>query len=672
MPPPMPTRRGVHRPDLGVALLWAVRVGIVLVLLTPLIVNRDLYFPFVVGKAVYARSVIEITFAIWVALILFHRQHRPHPSWILLAFGAWVAVSWVAALLGVSPTRSLWSTYERMQGVFDLVHWFAFIVMAASVFRSPAAWRGLLGIGLGLGTLVCALALGPYYGVLSSNLAGSAEPMLFGTLGNPAYVGAYAMINALLGVGLLLWSFGCPERDEPAPKTPVARRRGAKRRRPGFNKGPWVGGLCTIAISINLWAMWLSGMRSALAGLLAGCLAFALAYIAWGSKRSVKKAALAMIVAAAAVVALFPITRLPELAPIVDASWMLSKISWTDLDDPNVIGRLTSAAAGLRAFQDKPLLGWGPENYLIGWGRHFDKDTALEQERFDQAHNKLLEELTTKGAIGLSAYLSIWVAMAYVMIKSFRCRSGYDQFVIGVMGAALIAYFVQNLFLFDSPSTLVPFSILVAYAVWRESRIGVGEGARSAGWARMPALWQRWSARFSGTVSATAAASTAVAVTALVLASLLLCNARVYSAAASALDGTRQHRVWADRVASYRRSIREFPGLANSVRMQLIADAAAEFREMFQGKSRMSDQAFRETVDLVLTEGGAGLGTEPENWLLEAWLAQFLQLAALRNPTYLGVARTHVERALARAPRTHEATSVLEAQERIEELLDRG
>ena len=246
-----PVRPG--RPDPVVGLRWAVRVGVVLVLFTPLIVTTELVFPFVVGKALYARAVIEILFAFWIALVVRDGEQKPPVSRVLLAFGAWVLASWGAGLLGVSPTRSLWSTYERMQGVFDLAHWLAFAIVAASVFRSLRDWRVLLGVNVAVSGLVCGLGVAQHFALVDPGwLLGSSRPG--SSLGNPNYLGAYAMVNALIGLGLMMESLGSSR--------PCARR---------------LGGLWTVALVVNGWALWLSGTRSAVAGLVAA--GFALAVV---------------------------------------------------------------------------------------------------------------------------------------------------------------------------------------------------------------------------------------------------------------------------------------------------------------------------------------------------------------------------------------------------------
>ena len=410
------TARRADEPNLGHILLWGVRVGVLLVLITPLVVSEGVFFPYVVGKAVYARSMIEITFALWVPLVLLYREYRPPRSWVILAFAAWLALSWVAGLLGVSPTRSMWSTYERMQGIFDLAHWFAFVLMASSAFRSLVDWRLLLSVNLALSSLMCALGLGQHFGAWDISYLGESS-RIQSTLGNATYVGAYAMVNAMTGVGLLVHSLGRVRSEGRAVGR--ARQRARRRRRegaagPAFDYLPLVRVLWGIAVLVNLWALWHSGTRGAAAGLLAGVLVFAVGYGVWGRVRPARIVAAGLVAAVMVAAGLFIVVRTTDaLDPVVESSLMLERLSRVGLEDSSIKGRFVSAGAGLTAFRDRPLFGWGPENYLVAWGRYFDLDSGI-RERFDQAHSKVIEELTTKGAVGALAYLGLWGSMAYV------------------------------------------------------------------------------------------------------------------------------------------------------------------------------------------------------------------------------------------------------------------
>ena len=139
--------------DLEKPLLFLIRICILLVLVTPLIVttaplpqDMQTFYPYIVGKALYSRLMIIISLALWLILIINRTEYRPKKSWILSAFTIFLLMSLIASLFGVSPIRSFWSTYERMQGMIDLIHWFAFVVVAVSVFRNPNSIRMLLKI----------------------------------------------------------------------------------------------------------------------------------------------------------------------------------------------------------------------------------------------------------------------------------------------------------------------------------------------------------------------------------------------------------------------------------------------------------------------------------------------------------------------------------------------
>ena len=132
------------------SLATTARVLIGLVLLTPLIVMSDpfpgTFFPFIVGKALYARTMIELAFLVWVLLAMRSPAYRLRRTWLVALVGGYILAMGLATLFSVSPQRSLWSTYERMMGLFDTAHWFLLIVMTGACFSAPTwpsehSWR---------------------------------------------------------------------------------------------------------------------------------------------------------------------------------------------------------------------------------------------------------------------------------------------------------------------------------------------------------------------------------------------------------------------------------------------------------------------------------------------------------------------------------------------------
>ena len=658
-------------------LLWTVRLGVLLVLAMPLIVRSDVYFPFIVGKAVYARCVIEITFALWLVLVLFNPRYRPPRSWVIVALGLWLAASVIAGFMGVSLVRSVWSSYERMQGLFDQAHWFAFILVAGSVFRTLAGWKWVFSVNLGVSAVVALLGLGQHFDVLNSNLLGS-EGRITSTLGNATYLGAYTMVSALVGVGMIVHSLGQQATDRVGSigRRRSSRRRGRRRaaRDPvRRNYVPWLRALWLLMISVNMWALWLTSTRGAVAGLAVGMAVFAIGYALRGSIPAARWAAYGILIVALAGPVLFVASRTTTVFdPVVESSTMLRRISSVGTGDMSMRGRIVSVVAGLRAYRDRPLFGWGPENYLIAWGRYFDAESGIRQ-RFDQAHSKVIEELTTKGALGLLTYMGVWLAAAAVVVRSLRRRREYDQLFIGIVGATLAAYFVQNLFLFDTPTTVMQLSLLIAFVVseemWARSHAQQAASDRRESPSGRPGFPRRWDHNLrlpevSGLLRSWIGMGAVIAlVAALTIFSLAQLNFKAYSGAAATLQATIPQSTWSDWLDAFDRAIAEFPALANYPRIVLVDRASAQMADM-------TDEDFEKTVELITTEGQRGLAAEPENWRLQANLGEFFQVAATRDPAYLKIARVHVDEAVELAPNTREVLEVSRRQELLEELLE--
>ena len=147
-------------------LLNTTRLVLALILVTPLIVTDEplpvTYFPFIVGKALYARTLIEIGFGVWLVLVMRNSSYGIPRTWLLPIFGIYVAVTLASAFAGVSFDRSMWSTYERMQGWVDLLHWFVFVVVLVSTHRTWDHWRTLLNFNLGVSILLGLMGLAQY------------------------------------------------------------------------------------------------------------------------------------------------------------------------------------------------------------------------------------------------------------------------------------------------------------------------------------------------------------------------------------------------------------------------------------------------------------------------------------------------------------------------------
>ena len=121
---------------------------------------------------------------------------------------------------------------------------------------------------------------------------------------------------------------------------------------------------------------------------------------------------------------------------------------------------------GLQSFAQRPLLGWGPDNFYVAYDANVTADAFSKMAvTVDAPHNKVIEELATKGIVGFIPYISIWILIAIVYIRYLRFRENVHWELAVFVAAASVGYFVQNLFLFDTASTSLQFYLLLSAAV---------------------------------------------------------------------------------------------------------------------------------------------------------------------------------------------------------------
>ena len=101
-------------------LFWIVRLCIIGIVLAPLVLSPHTVFPFVVGKSLWIRSLIIIAVTSFSILAFRKPEFRPKFSKILIVFGFFILINFIAAVYGLSFTKSFWSNWVRMDVVWVL------------------------------------------------------------------------------------------------------------------------------------------------------------------------------------------------------------------------------------------------------------------------------------------------------------------------------------------------------------------------------------------------------------------------------------------------------------------------------------------------------------------------------------------------------------------------
>ena len=166
--------------------LWIIKGAIFVVPFIPLYISGVLFFPFITGKALVFRVLVEIMFAAWIALMLFYKEYRPRASPPLYALIGFVAIITLASLFGVDFSRSFWSNFERMEGLLAHLHLFAYFLVTAHVFKKKD-WLVFFECMGGAGLIQNVYGLSQRLGYIGSPQGGF---RIDGTIGNSTYVAA--------------------------------------------------------------------------------------------------------------------------------------------------------------------------------------------------------------------------------------------------------------------------------------------------------------------------------------------------------------------------------------------------------------------------------------------------------------------------------------------------
>ena len=614
-------------------LLAGVWFGIGLLLLTPLVVTVETAFPFTVGKAVFSRIVICTVFALWMPLALASAALRPPRSWVLVLLAAGFLIAVLAALLGINVERSLWSNYDRMQGVVNSAHWLAFTVVIVSVVRGGHQWRVLLGMNVGVSVVVAALAIGRFHGLNMIYLADIAERSwrVAGSLANPTMLGHYALLNCFVASGLAAWAFTArgPHRDGNA--VPV-----------------WICALFALAAALNLWAMALSGSLGAYVAFVLALGSLALAYALYGQGKAARRVGLGGLMTAVALGASLGFLFFVENPLQVRAqdNPLMQRLAFASLEGRTTRTRLAAWEAGFHGVAERPILGWGPENYIVPYGK-YGEGAASTVAAHDRAHNELVEEAATKGLLGAAAYIAIWV-LTFVVVARYakgwrdargapRARFGgtsVGQALAMYVGTALVADVLMKQTLFAHVVGTVQYTLLIGVVIGIEDHM-----RRDGAGPRMP---KRLSDAASRCFAPAWSRILVVALTA-GLASIATYSSFAAHAGAKTLLLFASPR---STLADLDRAIGAFPPIANYVRRLFLDDLANNWRHLrIQQRAEAARVLARADVEAAAAERA-----EPRNWVVIHSIARLYRVVASTDPEYRDKAEHYLQRARDLAP----------------------
>ena len=392
------------------------------------------------GTLAYFDVTPKIAFLlIGTALILLYRAEntrnitailssQPGRWWVALLAIQWLS-SGIATAFSTHPRLSFDGGTWRRLGFLSETGVLLFVLFAGAwLARDRNNVRTLLRASTAAGALAAFYGIAQYFGwdpllPVKAYQAGEGPLTIVrppGTLGHADYFGAWLVIIVFLSVAL--------ERLE-------------------YNQ--WMKLAARSTTILGVFAIVLSGTRSAMLGLLIGAIVFLIA-----GRPRIQARAVGLSLASLAALAMF------FFSP--PGAKLRARLRWS-LDDVRGGARLLLWRDSLRMATHRPIQGFGPETFVTEFPRFESVELARAYPDFyhESTHNIFLDPLTSRGVIGFLPFVALCGLGAWAALLLLRRR---DLLAAPLAGALVAGLVCQQFMVFIVPTALY-FYLLLAILV---------------------------------------------------------------------------------------------------------------------------------------------------------------------------------------------------------------
>ncbi len=426
------------------AVFWAAVAVIVL----PIIILPPYWQPSDWTRAILFRLIMTALVS-FLLFAFFYKKEASFslPKWNiqlylpLFALTAFFVTLLVATIFSQDITFSIFGSPARTGGMLNLLFYFLFSILLA-LFINKAQWEKLFKTLFITGIMASGLAMVQYFNLLKSVFISFEAGSTPSFLGNSTILAIYMLFLSFLAFTFFI-------------------QKQTKKEKAAYG----------VLVLLFIFTIVITGSRAAYLGLLAGFLYFFLFYPYPKKYKTLKIAAASLLLAAVLAITVFNLfPQLGEknnLLKTVTTRVALERIS------KDIFGtRLSVWKMTARAIQDKPLLGYGPENFYIGFEKYYDPtqfDTPILL--WDRPHNIFLEVAVNSGIISLLLYMAFWITLFWKLgrVKNAQKKDDYyadNTIKIHGLQAMFIGYVTVLFFNFDNVSTYLISFFFIGYSLY--------------------------------------------------------------------------------------------------------------------------------------------------------------------------------------------------------------
>jgi len=435
-------------------------LGVFAILCMPFVVSFDVLYPYTVPKALWVQTLNWIMLSIYLCGIILNKElyvrYKPKLNFIFYLYLTYILLYFLSSIFGDDFNFSFFGEFQRMNGVYWHLHTLIFLFILSGCSNINKFFYNLFSFIFFTGFIFATFYILEYYKIFYFDMPGySDQTRAVFTTGNPGFAGLYMMLIFFIGFGLFKVNF---------VNIPFSLLR--------LNKIKYLYKCyiyylyISITMFLLLYAIILTASRSVIPGLLSGIIMYAiLLFFSFKnqiSQRNLINVICVIIFIFISIVLLFLVTGIIDTSIDRFANIINNQ---SEGGDRGLSSRLSNINVAINAFLERPLLGYGMNNFLIPYNK-FVIPSQITTWEMDNAHNIFLHTLSTGGILTLLTYLYL---MFLIMLNSIRkgrfIFSDKDYGLSGIMFVIPIffaGYFIHQLFWFDIHESYLLIMIMFA------------------------------------------------------------------------------------------------------------------------------------------------------------------------------------------------------------------
>ncbi len=356
---------------------------------------------------------LALGLALWTAFL--RQQISIRTSKILISFILLLVVVFIADFFGENFINSFWSNFSRMEGYLALLHYFFYFMLLSIYFDTKLKWQAYFRVLLFVSWIVFVVAVLQRLRFVQAVDFNRVDA----TFGNSSYLGVYASLHFFLSLFLIFYE----------------------------EKKIWKI-FATLTTVAQILSIYFSQTRSSTVAICLGLLLFI--YLA--SKKRIYVAAGGFVLIGLLGLSVHFLKYSEDFK-----TNLFARLANISLNDESIKARVSIWRYCFEAIKEKPLLGWGQENF--SYLARFYKPDLYSTPWVDRAHNFILDWWVNTGFFGLVAYMVFLLLIVRQLTSS--SKSNLNAVQKAILSAFIFCYLINNSFVFDFLSSLI-----IVYAIF--------------------------------------------------------------------------------------------------------------------------------------------------------------------------------------------------------------